>query len=378
MLAAAGVLAGALASAPAHAQRAAADSFANPVVRSIPAGDPWVVRDGGWYYFTATMGPGRGVWVWRARTLTGLDSATKVQVWTAPDSGPTSRQIWAPELHRLGGRWYLYFTASDGVDAHHRVYVLAARTGDPLGRYDPPARVDPTERYAIDPSVLRTPDGRLYFLYCANGVYIAPMADPTRVGGPAVQIVRGTEPWEHGWRDVNGRWEQDAGYWVEAPEPLIHDGRVFLVYSAGHTATPHYYLGLLALASGGDPLDPNAWTKRPEPVFAPYVGPDGAVYTPGHNGFTTSPDGTEDWLVYHGKDGGADASGGNDHSPRTVRAQRFTWGADGAPRFGHPVPSGVWLRKPSGSGATGGPDVRRAPRSVRHAGARTSPSHLSL
>ena len=80
------------------------------------------------------------------------------------------------------------------------------------------------------------------------------------------------------------------------------------------------------------------------------MGPNGAVYTPGHNGFTTSPDGTEDWLVYHAKDGGADATGGNDYSPRTVRAQRFTWNADGTPNFGHPVPSGVLLRKPSGGG----------------------------
>ncbi len=328
--------------------RADTATFANPVVASRDAGDPSVVRHGGAYYFTATLDPGGGVWVWRSPTLTGLDAGTKVRVWTAPPAGPLSRQIWAPELQRLHGRWYLYFTASDGVDANHRQYVLAALTDDPQGPYAPPARVDPAfDRYAIDGAVLELPDGRLYFLFCAGGLWIAPMRDPTRVSGPAVRFAQGSEDWEHGWRKVNGRWEQDRGYWIEAPQPLVRGGRVFVVYSAGHTATPNYYLGLLEL-TGRDPLGPGAWTKRRAPLFGPYEGPDGRVYTPGHNGFTTSPDGREDWLVYHAKDAPADATGGNEAGRRTVRVQPFTWDADGAPRFGHPVPSGVRLRKPAG------------------------------
>lgn len=331
----------------------AAGTFTNPIVTSRPGGDPWVIRHAGRYYLTATFAPDSGLWVWSAPTLTGIDSGRKVMVWTAPASGPTSHQIWAPELHLLGGHWYLYFTASDGIDDHHRLYVLEARTGDPQGLYAPPVRVDPAyEHYAIDGSVLAMPDGRLYLMYCAsgpeNGVYIAPMSSPTHVSGPGVRIIRGTEPWEHGWRKIRGKWQQDSGYWVEAPEALLHGGRVFLTYSAGHTATPHYYLGLLSLRPGGDPMDPSAWTKRPTPAFAPYDGPNGHVYTPGHNGFTTSPDGRESWLIYHAKDGAPDSTGGNDYSPRTIRAQRFTWNPDGTPEFGHPMPSGVPLRKPSG------------------------------
>jgi GH43 family beta-xylosidase len=319
--------------------------FTNPIVHA-EAGDPWVVHEGGAYYFTATLEPEGGLWVWRSPTLTGMDSARKVRVWTAPESGPTSSQIWAPELHRVDGRWYLYFTASDGVDDHHRLYVLQAETDDPQGAYRPPVRVDPAnERYAIDASLLRMPDGRLSLMWAAGGLWIAPMGGPTRVSGPGVKFADGSLEWEHGWRREESGWVRDAVYWIEAPEALIHDGRVHVVYSAGHTATPHYYLGLLTL-TGDDPMDPAAWSKSPEPVLAPYTGPDGSVFTPGHNGFTTSPDGTEDWIVYHARD--VEWPDGSEAGRRTVRAQPFTWGADGKPVFGHPVPSGVRLPLPSG------------------------------
>lgn len=321
-------------------------TFTNPIVTSQAAGDPWVIRHGDVYYFTATLEPEGGLWVWKSPTLTGLDAGEKVKVWEAPESGPMSSQIWAPELHRLNDKWYLYFTASDGVDANHRHYVLEAETDDPLGPYKPPVRVDPAfESYAIDGSVLEMPDGRLYFMYAADGLFIAPMSSPTRVSGPGVKFAEGTEEWERGWMKHGEEWVHNGGYWIEAPQALIRDGRVFVIYSAGHTHTPHYYLGLLSL-NGDDPLDPAAWEKHPEPVFAPYEGPDGNAYTTGHNSFTKSPDGTEDWIVYHAKDGGWGASGLS--ARRTVRIQKFTWNADGTPHFGRPVPSGVPLPKPSG------------------------------
>lgn len=325
-----------------------AATFTNPVVSMQDSGDPWVIRYGDAYYFTATLEPRGGLWVWRSGTLTGLEAGRKVKVWTAPASGPLSAQIWAPELHRLRGRWYLYFTASDGVDANHRHYVLEALTDDPQGPYAPPVRVDPElDEYAIDGSVLEMPDGRLYWMYCSNGVWIAPMSSPTRVSGPRVKFLQGSEEWEHAWRRVNGEWVRDRGYWVEAPQALLRDGRVFVAYSAGHTATPHYYLGLLTL-TGSDPMDPRAWTKRRDPVFAPYEGPEGKVYTPGHNSFTRSPDGSEDWIVYHAKDAPWPVPGDPAAARRTVRIQRFGWSRDGAPELGHPVPSGVPLRRPAG------------------------------
>ncbi|WP_431259147.1 glycoside hydrolase family 43 protein [Roseateles chitinivorans] len=321
-------------------------TFTNPVLPDREAGDPFVVFHEGAYYLTATFDPEGGVWVYRSDRLSDWRQAERRKVWTADASGPRSAMIWAPELHHLDGRWYLYFTASDHVDANHRHYVLEA--DHPMGPYRDLGRVHLAhERYSIDGSVLRLADGRLFWMYADAGLWIAPMSSPAKADGPGVRIVQGEHDWERGWHKVDGKWQvQPKDYWIEAPQPLRHAGRDFVVYSAGHTAAV-YYLGLLEL-TGKDPMDPKSWTKHPKPVFGPTDGPTGVagvdgVFVPGHNSFTKSPDGTEDWLVYHAKD-----SAENDPHGRTMRIQRFTWTADGRPDFGRPVPSGVPQRKPSG------------------------------
>jgi GH43 family beta-xylosidase len=319
---------------------ASTNTFTNPIITSQDAPDPWVIRHAGWYYFTATLEPEGGLWVWKSKTLTGLDQGEKVKVWDAPASGLRSSQIWAPELHFLQGKWYLYYTASDGVDANHRHYVLEAE--NPLGPYTDRGRVHPEfERYAIDGSILEMPDGRLYWMYCAGGLYIAPMESPTRATGQGVLFHAGRYDWEHEWFKQGAEYVTGSSYWVEAPQMLRRNGRTFVVYSAGHTAAK-YYLGLLEL-TGDNPLDPNAWISHPDPIFAPLEAANGNVYAPGHNSFTTSADGSEDWLVYHAKD-----LDWTDFAGRTTRIQPFTWNPNGTPNLGQPIPSGVAISKPSG------------------------------
>lgn len=315
----------------------ASDSFTNPVLPGVEAGDPWVIWHQGRYFLTATFDPEGGLWVYSSARLSDWRQAERRKVWTPEPGGPRSKMIWAPELHHLDGRWYLYFTAADGIDANHRHYVLEAE--HPMGPFVDRGRVHAGhERYAIDGSVLRLADGRLYWMYADDGLWIAPMASPTRALGPGVRIVRGEHDWERGWHKVDGRWQQQTdAFWIEAPQALQRHGRDFVVYSAGHTAAV-YYLGLLEL-TGQDPLDPKSWTKHPKAVF----GPSDRVFAPGHNSFTRSPDGKEDWLVYHAKDqDGGDARG------RTMRIQRFGWTADGLPDFGPPIASGVPQRRPAG------------------------------
>ena len=52
----------------------------------------------------------------RAAHLTDLADAEEHEVWHKHESGPQSIHIWAPELHYLFGKWYLYYAGGDKDD----------------------------------------------------------------------------------------------------------------------------------------------------------------------------------------------------------------------------------------------------------------------
>lgn len=307
-----------------------------PILTAAGA-DPWVIRHGdGCYYLTVTTGA--DVTVWRSRTLSGLGGGERKVVWTPPATGPNSKNIWAPELHRLNDRWYIYYAADDGENENHRLFVLENASADPFeGEFTDKGKVaDPDhDRWAIDGTVL-TLKGKNYLVWSGwegaknvrQNLYIAPLKNPWTLAGPRVRISRPTHAWETADDpDVN-----------EGPQVLTRGDAVHLVYSASGSWTDDYCLGRLTLKAGGDPLDPAAWVKNAEPVFRSGNG----VFAPGHGSFVKSPDGKEDWHVYHAaRHKGAGWA-------RNVRAQPFAWNADDTPKFGAPASADTPIAVPGG------------------------------
>lgn len=321
---------------------ASACTFENPVADGA---DPWVVRRNDWYYLVESEGD--GISVYRSKELTDL-KRNEVQVWSAPDEGWNQTHIWAPELHFVDGRWYIYYAAGrDGPPfIHQRSGVLQSSGDDPQGEYRDRGRLytgdDLSARseniWAIDVTVGRI-DGQLYAVWSGwkqnrdddntpQHLYIAEMKNPWTMGSDRVRISSPTAPWEQGTElDIN-----------EGPTMLKHQDDIFILYSTRESWLPAYRMGQLRLESpSADPMTPGNWTKR-GPVFQ---GTD-EVHGTGHASFTTSPDGTEDWIVYHSK---KTTEPGWD---RFIRAEPFTWGEDGNPQFGTPVVSGSTLAVPSG------------------------------
>ncbi len=317
--------------APALAQTA---TFTNPIVKSRDAADPWMVHKDGYYYFTFTAG--NRIEVWKSATITGIDQGTKATVWQSPALGPQCCNIWAPELHFISGRWYIYYAADDGNDVNHRMYVLESTGDDPQGVYVDRGKISaPTDRWAIDGSVLQKPDGSIYFIWSGwanippgpQNIYIARMSTPWTLSGERTMISTPVNSWERvGWA-VN-----------EGPVALQRGGNVFIVYSASGGSTADYCLGMLT-NTDGNLLAPSSWRKSQGCVFAR----TDTVFGPGHNSFVKSPDQTEDWIIYHARDTPFQTWAG-----RTARAQKFTWLADGTPDFGRAVATNVASPRPSG------------------------------
>ncbi len=321
-------------------------TFVNPVYEGA---DPFLTRHtDGYYYFVQTEGD-VGVAVWKSDKLT--DKGIKRVVWMAPDTGWNRAEVWAPEIHFLNGKWYIYYAASTGENKYHRMGVLESVTDDAQGEYidrgmlytgdDIQGRTN--NRWAIDGTPLQM-GGKLYFIWSGwededdeQWNYIAEMENPWTIKTNRVRLAHNAD---YLWERVS---ESPAERGLnEGAQILRRDGWVHLIYSASGSWQPTYKLGMLSIREGQDPMVPSNWIKHPEPVFRG----NAQVHGVGHAYFTKSPDGTENWIVYHSK---VDTVPG---WQRNVRLQPFRWSPDGKPVFGEAIPAGVPLPLPSGEQPT--------------------------
>lgn len=325
---------------------AQADTFTNPLLANGP--DPWTIFHEGMYYYIKSSGT--SIVLLRTPDITQLRDAESKVIWTAPSGTDHSKEIWAPEIHRLRGNWYVYVAADDGQNANHRMFVLENTASDPFtGVFEVKSKLatDADDNWAIDGSVFEH-SGELYFMWSGwaepvagsetQNLYIAHMSNPWTIDSERVLLSTPQLPWE---RRYDGLERQV--YVNEGPQMLVHGTKMHIVYSASGCWTPNYALGMLTADADANPLDPSVWKKSPQPVFK--QSPERGVFGTGHNCFFKSSDGTEDWILYHANDNPQDGCG----DKRSPRAQPFHWSDDDMPIFGEPVATSTMLKKPSGT-----------------------------
>ena len=320
-------------------------TFTNPL---LPSGaDPYSFYKDGYYYYTNTLQ--NKLELWKTQNLADLKTAEHKTIWVPPPGTAYSKEIWAPEFHFIKGKWYAYFAADDGNNNHHRTYVLENASSDPFqGEWVFKGKVAaPSDKWAIDSDVF-TKKGKLYMIWAGwegdvNGrqnIYIAKMKNPWTIKKKRVMISTPTYSWEKN-GDLNSSDNPSHVDVNEGPQYLKHDGKIFIIYSASGCWTDFYALGMLTASAKSNLLKPSSWKKSPQPVFK--QAPENGVYAPGHNSFFKSPDGTEDWILYHANSEPGQGCG----LERSPRAQKFTWNKDGTPDFGEPVKAGVPIAIPS-------------------------------
>lgn len=319
------------------AQKADKTIFPNPLIDQ--RADPWVCRHAdGYYYLTASVPEYDRIELRRSRTLAGLADGERAVVWTKPPSGPNSALIWAPELHHIDGKWYIYFAAAPSeeiVDGlfNHRMYVLENGSSDPFaGDWIEKGRIATAwDTFSLDATSFAH-RGKRYLVWAQkapdiegnSNLYISEMENPWTLRGKQALLTKPDLPWER------------IGFLVnEGPAVLERGGKLFITYSA--SATDHHYcIGLLEADAEADPLDPSAWRKSDSPVFA--TSEANGIYGPGHSCFTVAEDGETDVLVYHARSY-KEIVGNPLYDPnRHARAQAFGWDAEGRPAFGEPLP----------------------------------------
>lgn len=313
-------------------------NYINPLVEQ--RADPWVYKHtDGYYYFTASVPEYDRIEVRRATTIQELPEAQPVVIWYKHEFGPMSINIWAPEIHFIDGKWYIYFAAThttetkDGV-FDHRMYVLENKSSNPLeGTWNEKGQVITAwESFALDATSFEH-QGVQYYVWAQkdpnipgnSNLYISEMCNPWTLTGPQTMIATP----EHAWEII--------GYKVnEGPAVLKRNGRIFISFSCSATDF-NYCMGMMVAKEDTDLLNPSSWTKLPDPVFQ--TSDEHGQYGPGHNSFTVNEDG-EDVIIYHARNY-KEIIGDPLYDPnRHTRAQVFHWREDGLPDLGVPVRDG--------------------------------------
>lgn len=314
-----------------------ADSFqvTNPLIQK--RADPWMYKHSdGYYYFTATVPEYDRIELRRATTIPGLSSASATVIWQKHSSGIMGAHIWAPELHFIDSKWYIYFAAGSTSNVWAiRIFVLENTSNNPLtGTWVEKGEVTPSvNAFSLDAHYFEHNATRYLAFAKADAsvnsescLFIATLSNPWTYSSTPVRISKPDLTWERAGIPVN-----------EGPAVLKRNGKIFIVYSAAKTDAS-YCMGMLTASDTSNLLDPASWSKSSTPVFQSSSA--NSQFGPGHCSFTVSPDSSDNIVVYHARNF-QNISGDPLNDPnRHTRIQQFTW-TNNIPTFGIPLKDGL-------------------------------------
>ncbi|WP_143316213.1 family 43 glycosylhydrolase [Clostridium sp. HBUAS56017] len=308
--------------------------YSNPLIEQ--RADPYIYKHSdGYYYFTATVPEYDKIVLRRAKTIEGLKDAEEVTIWTKHATGEMGSHIWAPELHYIDGRWYMYFAAGAAEDVWAiKPYVLECNGDNPIdGTWtekgvvqkatENNSVVNAFSNFSLDATTFEI-NGQRYLVWAQkdsagnSNLYMDKMVNPYTIEGNPILL---TKP-EYGWETI--RFNVNEG-----PTVINRNGKVIIAFSAAGTGS-EYCVGMLTADENSNLMDKNAWTKTQYPILT--TEDLNREYGPGHCTFTVDEKGN-DILVYHARSY-AEINGDPLNDPnRSTRILRVHWNSDGTPNL---------------------------------------------
>lgn len=335
------------------------ETYTNPL---LPTGArPWATFYNGEYYYLQDSDD--RIILWRTSDITKLSNAPRKEVWIPKDKN-SAFHLWAPELHHINNKWYIYFAADDGNTDNHQLYVIENESEDPFeGEFIMKDRIktDKENNWAIHPSVFEH-NNELYMIWSGwqtrrieaetQCIYIAKMENPWTLATERVVISKPEYEWERQWINPDGSKTGYPIYVNEDPQCFYtkNKDKILIYYAASGTWTPYYSVGMLSADVNSDLLNPVSWTKAESPVFTQNA--ENQVFATGTPCFIPSPDETEIYFLYQARSIEKEPYGSLPSGPmdtRSPRLQKMEWDDNGFPIFGEALSESEKITKPSGT-----------------------------
>ncbi|MCR5793551.1 MAG: family 43 glycosylhydrolase, partial [Lachnospiraceae bacterium] len=312
------------------------NSFTSSIVNF--GADPFVTYEDGYYYYIRVLKDTQ-IYISKSPQIYRLAAVEPVKVVDVGGNG--AEQLWAPEVHYIDGKWYIYVCMGGG--GSHRLYVYESETSDAQGKYKDKVKLTPkaennsgltnvsapdaNDFWGIDQTVFKY-KGKLYGVWSGwsgdrdyrQSLWIAEMDSPTSFSSERHLISTPMYSWETDQTPVVNEGPQVVYGKDKDGEEIIN-----IVYSASGSWADTYCLGMVSLQPNKNPLDIDSWTKAKKPIFTQNRD---TTFSTGHASFVKLNE-NGGYLVYH-----ATRGSGQGWSGRGARVQQFAFHEDGTPYLG--------------------------------------------
>ena len=294
--------------------------YTNPIIKFNMdeygrTADPYVLRCNDKYYHCYIKPD--GVYLTETDELCDIGKGREIRIFK---NIPKATEWYAPELHKIGGKWYVYGSPTVDGENMHIMSVLEFDGESPMGEYEYKGAIRGLEnKWSIDGTVFEYED-KTWFVWATCGkLCMAEMPDPYSIKDETFELAKSGEL----------DFERRDGNIIEGPAVIKKGDKIHIVYSANNSKGDEYCLGLLTFC-GGDITDCTSWKKSENAVFEK----TDDIFGPGHCSFTTVTENGKDegYIVYH-----ANLKSGSGWFGRCVWIQRFGWNSANMPVFGKPM-----------------------------------------